>query len=39
MRVSSGYPIRSRENTMFGLGIVGVIILIVIILWLLGAFG
>jgi hypothetical protein len=30
---------RSKENRMFGLGIVGTIILILIILWILGVIG
>ncbi len=32
-------PIRNEEHQMFGLGIIGTIILIIIVLWLLGVIG
>jgi hypothetical protein len=38
LRSISGVPTR-EEATMFGLGILGTILLIVIILWLLGVIG
>jgi uncharacterized integral membrane protein len=34
--VPARFVARSKENRMFGLGIVGTIILILIILWILG---
>ena len=37
--VSSGYQFARERTAMFGLGIVGVIILIIVILWLLGYIG
>ena len=37
--VSSGYQFARERTAMFGIGIVGLIILIIVILWLLGYIG
>jgi hypothetical protein len=37
--VSSGYQFARERTAMFGFGIVGLIILIIVILWLLGYIG